>query len=120
MTSAFGTEIAVTGQTGTFSLNEYLALSESNTASGYYNLANVAAKASVAPVVNGGTLTGTGFGGLTAGSITLKDATGTQALDLPAANAATSVAINGNIAAADSLTITENQATGSKDCCWHH
>lgn len=117
VTSAFGTEIKVAGQDAdtTFSLSEYLALSESNTAAGYYNLANAAAKASVVPTVSGATLTGAGFGGLTAGSITLKDAAGSQTLALPEANVATSVSIKGNIAAAESLTITENQATGSSE-----
>lgn len=117
VTTAFGTEIAVTGQNGTFSLNEYLALSESNTASGYYNLANTAAKVAVVPVVNGNVsaVSGTGFGGLAAGTVNLTNAAGTQTLALPDTNVATSVTVKGNIAAAESLTITEGPAAGSSE-----
>lgn len=111
----------VTGQTaanagvaGYVAANTSANVTAAQAAAQYYALANTALQATISP-----TLTGTGstqganvdFKALTAGTITLNGANGTNDISLLAANKATTLSLNGTISAADSSAISELAGT---------
>lgn len=80
----------------------------------YYALANTGLQATVSPTLTGtGSTLGAGvdFKALTAGTITLNGANGTNDISLATTNKATSLSLTGTISAADASAITEVNGT---------
>jgi len=112
--TANGVASTYTGtQVGGQTLATYLAASNNNTANGFYNAANAAAKASVTPTVTTAAQT-LDFKGLSAGTATLNGLNGTAAAQtLANTSVVTDLTLKGTIAGTSSVTLAEAPTSGT-------
>lgn len=125
VTTGFNSQSVTVGNTTYANVGAYVAavatatsgISQAQAAAQYYSLANTAAVNGVTPVVVAGTTAiNTDFKGLTAGTVKLDGAAGTDSITLGTAangnnaavvNKVTALTLNGTISAADTTTVAE-------------
>lgn len=121
VTTGYTTQSVTVGANTYTSVGAYVAavatatsgISQAQAAAQYYQLANTAAVAAVTPSINAASngLTNVDFKGLTAGTIKLDGAQGTDATSLISTNKVTALTLNGTTSAADTTNLTEAAAT---------